>query len=345
LLSKVYKYNIFKRVTVSKTFLYNLISFSHVIRSSIYKYNLVNRLTFPRIYKYNILTKISVPRIYRYNLTVRATLPRIYRYAITNRVTLPRIYKYNLLIRLLSSRIYRYNLLKLIQIPRVYKYSLFKRISKTNIYIYLVGGLARLTQKYLYNLIGRLSKISKYRYAIAVVPSNIIWQITGQTTDFPDSLENLVRDFIKDNWSITDPLITSNPAITTLSTPQHQTQVDNFAYDNFRTYYIRVKEVASEVKNRQVRLNTYEFASPIELELYSRRLKKGEAFNELNNMMNELLRIFGTYEPGQDNGIFGIEGITLDRITSMEKERPPATNLWTRRLRIILHYYRISMIG
>jgi hypothetical protein len=232
-----------------------------------------------------------------------------------------------------------------LQRPRLYIYNLVKLVSIASIYRYGLGGRVPVIQKYLYNFIGRLSKISKYRYAIAVIPSNVIWQITGQTTDFPASLENLVSQFIKDNWSITDPLITSNPAITTASIPQHQAQVDNFAYDNFRSYYIRVKEVASEVKNRQVRLNTYEFASPIELELYSRRLKKGEAFAELNNMMNELLRIFGTYESGQDNGIFGIEGITLDRITSMEKERPPATNLWARRLRIILHYYRMSIVG
>ena len=103
-----------------------------------------------------------------------------------------------------------------------------------------------------------------------------------------------------------------------------------------------MKEVASEVRNRQIRLNTYEFATPIELELYSRRLKKGEAFPELNNMLNELLRMFGTYQSDQ---IFGVEGITLDRISSMEKERPPAENLWARRLRIILHYYRVSVVG
>ena len=82
-----------------------------------------------------------------------------------------------------------------------------------------------------------------------------------------------------------------------------------------------MKEVASEVKNRQVRLNTYEFSTPIELELFARRLKKGEAFQELNAIMNELLRMFGTY---QAEGIFGVQGITLERISSMEKERPPA---------------------
>jgi hypothetical protein len=59
-------------------------------------------------------------------------------------------------------------------------------------------------------------------------------------------------------------------------------------------------------------------------------------------MVNELLRIFGTY---QAEGIFGVQGITLDRISSMEKERPPSQTTWARRLRIILHYYKISVVG
>lgn len=342
LLSKIYKYNVAKRVTAPKIFKYNLTSFGRVAMSSIYRYNLVNRLQFSRLYKYNILNKISLSRIYRYGLTVRTTTSRIYRYALLKAVTLNRIYRYNLAVRILSNRIYRYNLLKRIQIQRLYIYHLYKRISAIQNYIYVIGGGARLVQKYVYNLTGRISLISKYRYSLVAVPSNVIWEITGKNTDFPDSLENLVTKFIKENWSITNPAIGANPAITTVLSHQHQTQVDNFAYDNFRTYYIRVKEVASEVKNRQIRMNTYEFETPIDLECFSRRLKKGEAYAELNNMINELLRMFGTFEPDQ---IFGIEGITLERITSMEKERPPALNLWARRLRIILHYYRVSTVG
>ena len=175
---------------------------------------------------------------------------------------------------------------------------------------------------------------------VVIIPS--VWRITGQNTDFPDSLENIITAYIKSNWSITDPAIGQTPLITTVSNYQHQTQVDNFAYDNFRTYYIRVKEVSSGVKNRQVRLNTYEFETPIELEVYSRRLTKGESYSELNAMMNELLRIFGTYQEGS---LFGIQGISLGAITSMERERPPAQTTWARRLRIILHYYRVSIVG
>jgi hypothetical protein len=342
-LSRIYKFNISTLVTLARVYKYNLTSLAHIVLSSVYKYNLANRLSSTRIYAYSILNKITSSRIYRYALTVRATTSAIYRYSIMNAVTLSRTYRYNLLVRLLAStRRYLYNLLALRQKPQAYIYNLAKTISTGRIYRYRLGSGVSVSQTYLYNSKARVSLSTKYIYGILVLPSGVLWQLTGKNTDFPDSLENLVRDYIIENWSITEPVIGESPMITTAISRQHQTQVDNFAYDNYRTYYIRVKEVASEVKNRQIRLNTYEFETPIQLECFSRRLKKGEAFNELNNVMNELLRIFGTY---QAEGIFGVQGITLDRISSMEKERPPAMTTWARRLRIILHYYKVSVVG
>ena len=340
--SRIFRYPVTSKVGLARNYIYNLTSFSHVVLSSVYKYNLARRIALGRIYSYPILSKLSLSRLYRYGLTVRATTSRVYKYVILNPVTLTRTYKYNLVIRLLSLRSYRYNLLGLRQKPQNYIYNLVQKISSLRTYRYRLGAAVSLSQTYLYNTKARVSLQSKYIYGIAVIPSGVLWQLTGKNTDFPDSLENLVCDYIKANWSVTDPVIGQTPIITSVISRQHQSQVDNFAYDSARTYYIRVKEVASEVKNRQVRLNTYEFETPIELECFSRRLKKGEAFNELNNLINELLRIFGTYQTGQ---IFGIEGITFDRITSMEKERPPATTTWARRLRIILHYYRVSVVG
>jgi hypothetical protein len=341
--SKIFRYSIATAVTLSRIYKYNLSALAHVILSSVYKYNILSRRSLSRIYGYAIVTKLSLSRLYRYNLTSAVpTLTRIYRYPILNAVTRTRIYKYNIYLPVVSSRTYRYNLLKLIQKPTSYIYGILKTLTQSRTYRYRIGEGVSLELTYRYNFQGRVSLSSRYVYTLAAIPSGVLWQITGKNTDFPDSLENLVRDYIKENWSITDPAIGANPAITTVLSRQHQTQVDNFAYDNFRSYYIRVKEVASEVKNRQVRLNTYEFSTPVELELFSRRLKKSESYPELNAMVNELLRIFGTY---QAEGIFGVQGITLDRISSMEKERPPAANLWARRLRIILHYYRVSVVG
>jgi hypothetical protein len=297
-----------------------------------------------RKYLYSLTTAVpTLSRIYRYPILSALSLSRVYKYSLLSKVLQSRIYKYNLLKTLQLTRKYLYNLVPLVQKQQSYLYSLLARTIAARIYRYRLGdaGLS-VSKTYLYNLKARVRMQSKYLYSIATLPSGVLWQLTGKDTDFPDSLENLVADFIKENWSITDPAIGANPAITTVLSRQHQTQVDNFAYDNFRSYYIRVKEVASEVKNRQVRLNTYEFSTPVELEAYSRRLKKGEAYPELNAMMNELLRIFGTY---QQNGIFGVQGITLERISSMEKERPPAKSTWARRLTIILHYYKVSVVG
>jgi hypothetical protein len=341
--ARIFRYSIANAVTLSRIYKYNLSALAHVILSSVYKYNIVRRLSAPRIYGYAIATKLSLSRLYRYNLTSAVpTLIRTYRYPILNAVTKSRIYKYNIYLPVVSTRTYRYPLLKLIQKPTSYIYSLLKLLTLSRTYRYRIGEGVSLERTYRYNFQGRVSLSSRYVYSLAAIPTGILWQLTGKNSDFPDSLENLVRDFIKANWSITDPAIGANPAITTVLSRQHQTQVDNFAYDNFRSYYIRVKEVASEVKNRQVRLNTYEFSTPVEVELFSRRLRKSESYPELNAMMNELLRIFGTY---QAEGIFGVQGITLDRISSMEKERPPAKTTWARRLRIILHYYKISVAG
>jgi hypothetical protein len=143
-----------------------------------------------------------------------------------------------------------------------------------------------------------------------------------------------VKAYVNSNWSISTPALGTDLA--------SEASIDNFAYDGFRTYYLKIKEVASTVMTRRIRLNTYEFETPIEFEIYSRRLSKGEAFTELNNIINELMRIFGTFE---HEAMFGIQGITFDRITAIEKERSAAQTVWARRLRIILHYYKISTIG
>ena len=278
------------------------------------------------------MISLSASSHYRYSLISRLSGLKIFRYSIANAVTLSQIYKYNLsaLAHVVLSSVYKYNIVKRLSLSRIYGYPIVTLLSLSRIYRYNLTVRATLSRIYKYNVLkATVSLSTRYVYNISVVPSVVTWQLTGKDTDFPDSLENLVRDFIKENWSITDPVLGQTPVITSVISRQHQSQVDNFAYDNFRSYYIRVKEVQSEVKNRLVRLNTYEFSTPVEIECYSRRLRKGESYPQLNAMMNELQRIFGTY---QEDGIFGIQGITLDRISSMEKERPPAKNIWARRL-------------
>jgi hypothetical protein len=176
--------------------------------------------------------------------------------------------------------------------------------------------------------------ISDFVNAVRVLAGGVRWLLTGQASDFPSKIEDLVKTYVNTNWSIAAPALGS--------TPSSQAQIDNFNYDHNRTYYIKIKEVASDVETRQIRLNTYKFETPIEFDCYSRRLTKGESFSELNAIINELIRIFGTYQKEQ---IFGIQGVTFERISQIERERSAGQILWSRRLRIVLHYYKVSTIG
>ena len=154
------------------------------------------------------------------------------------------------------------------------------------------------------------------------------WVVAGKVTDFTDKLDNLVKTYVAAQWTSTAPAIGTN-----LST---QAQQDNFDYDKFRTYYIQIKEGKSRVVNRQIRQRLYEFETPIEFVCTSRRLSRGESFNELNNMINELLRIFGKFV---DDDIFGIRGITFESITPLGTDSANKS-VWTRSLTIILHFYK-----
>jgi hypothetical protein len=157
------------------------------------------------------------------------------------------------------------------------------------------------------------------------------WILSGQYSDFPDKLDNLVKTYVASKWGATvDPQIGTNL--------EEEIQQDNFDYDSFRTYYIMVLEGQSRVVNRQLRQRLYEFETPIDLQCTVRSLSKGETFPHLNAMINELLRIFGEF---QQEEIFGIQGITLDSITPIGNDSP-AKSVWSRTLRITLHYWKVD---
>jgi hypothetical protein len=183
-------------------------------------------------------------------------------------------------------------------------------------------------------LINESFTIGEFVSAIRLLAGAPRWIISGQVSDFQDSIENLVKAYVNSNWTLATPALGTNTA--------SQAQIDKFAYDGFRTYYIKVREIASDVQTRRIRFNTYEFETPIEFDLFSRRLSKGEAYSELNAMINELLRIFGTY---QHESMFGVQGILFDRITPLERERSAAQTVWSRRLTIRLFYYKTSTVG
>jgi len=157
------------------------------------------------------------------------------------------------------------------------------------------------------------------------------WVVSGQNSDFPDKLDNLISAYISSKWSaIVDPQIGANL--------EEEISQNNFEYDSFRTYYIKITEGQSRVINRQTRQRLYEFETPILLECTVRSLSKGETFAHLNDMINELLRIFGEF---QQEEIFGIQGITLDSITPMDTD-PATRSVFKRTLQITLRYFKVD---
>ena len=156
------------------------------------------------------------------------------------------------------------------------------------------------------------------------------WLLTGQSSDFLDKLDNLTKSYITTKWTLVSPAIGSNRST--------QISIDNFPFDKMRTYYIRIIEGKSNVTNHAPRQRLYQFETPIEFECSAMRLKKGEAFNELNSMINELMRIIGEY---QKEDIFGVQGITFDSITPIGTDSSGKA-IWTRSLKVIFHYFKVD---
>src|SRR6185503_17613031 len=114
----------------------------------------------------------------------------------------------------------------------------------------------------------------------------------------------------------------------------------------FRSYYIRVKELPAAIVNKP-RQNLMEFNTPIEFECNVRKLSRGEAFKQLQTILNELIRMFLTYQSDQ---IFGIEAISFDAMTPLKNKETITMHqsnktLWTKKLRIILHYHKVKGSG
>jgi len=306
-------------------------------KSQRYLNSMIGRIQQVRTYLYSILKQISNPQSYQYGILQRSSTSQNYLYDLLARLSSPKIYRYGILSRLSTSKDYLYSILERMMSSQNYRYGILKRLSFSKGYLYSISNLISFTGTYLYNIIARVSLQSVFKYNML----GKTWILTDQPSDFTNKLEDMIKDFISSNWSITDPDIGLSPRITTSTVPQRQSQIDNFAWDSFRSYYMRIKELGSDVASNEIRQNVYQFDTPIEIQCYSRRLKKGEAFHELNKMINELLRMFGTYER---LNMFGIEGLSFDRISNMDRERVLARTIWSRKLTIILHYYKANIV-
>lgn len=169
------------------------------------------------------------------------------------------------------------------------------------------------------------------------------WQVGGLTGDFEPRLDSQIIDYIKAQWLLTDPLIGGAGPIA----QQQNINIGNFEYDNFRTYYIRVIERPARVVNR-VRPNLYYFDAPIDFEIYSRRLSKGEAYDELTQICNELVWIWFLYQGEQIPGVLDCD---IESLAPAQPKAPKirlrdsaAKTIWQRNLRISLYYYKVNLL-
>jgi hypothetical protein len=132
------------------------------------------------------------------------------------------------------------------------------------------------------------------------------WVVSSRVPaeDFPSPVEDLVRAYLRQEWSI------STPAMGVIPTPpappldlHNKVRLGDFDYDGFSTYYIKVKEQTTTIDNEMIMDGLYGFQTPILFEMSARRLSKGQQFQQLNNMRLEVIRIVGTYNQDDISGI------------------------------------------
>jgi len=283
---------------------------------------------------------------YIYNIFQRvASKTNTYIYKIINfvRLSLARKYRYNILNDVLKQSTYRYKIRSKLSKLQTYRYAIFSRTSLSRRYRYGIINKISTFRKYLYNILSRLTLERKYRYSI-LIEEPTSWSVAGKLTDFPDRVDSLVMDFITAKWTDTT-LPMSGTVITTKPNENQQQNVNigSYDYDKFRTYYIRVKQQPAEIVNR-VRENMMEFNQIIELKISVRKLSRGEAFLQLQKIINELIKIWMTF---QSQDIWGIQAISFDSLTPLQNKETTSMHqsnktVWEKTLKIIIHYHKVK---
>lgn len=132
------------------------------------------------------------------------------------------------------------------------------------------------------------------------------WVVSGRVPsgDFSSPVEDLVRNYIRQEWSITDPemgVLPTPPAAP--ADLMDKVRLADFDWDGFSTYFIKVKEDVTTIDSEFIMDGLFGFQTPIICELTARRLTKGQQFQQLNNMRLEIIRIIGQYEADDISGI------------------------------------------
>jgi hypothetical protein len=172
------------------------------------------------------------------------------------------------------------------------------------------------------------------------------WYVVNRTPpgDFTEPIEDMLRQYIYDEWGTT---IAVNPQKSTNPPFDYSTNIKfgDQEYQNFSTYYIRVREGDTEVNNDEI-INggCFQFRTAVNIDLTARRLKYGERFSELNNMRLETIRILANYRPDDISGIYLIEldepGDRDIESRNFEAQGNLPRTIWYLRITAYLHYIK-----
>lgn len=172
------------------------------------------------------------------------------------------------------------------------------------------------------------------------------WYVTSRSPfgDFTQPVEDMVRNYLKNNWGATGPISpvkSNNPPV------DYSTKIKfgdlEYGYDS--TYYIRVKEEDTVFDNDMI-INSgcFLMRTAINIDLTARRLRYGEHFAEMNNMRLEVIRILGNYRPDNISGIQMIEMETPGErdieTRNFERAGQLPKTIWYLRIKAIAHYIK-----
>lgn len=169
----------------------------------------------------------------------------------------------------------------------------------------------------------------------------MVWFVSDLGTEFGSDVDKLVIDYVRSKWTETSPALA--PLTPTDVDKRNKVIFGENDPPSDVTYYIQVTEGNAEISSHEIRKGLYTYIQDINFDAYARRLQPRENFPHLNNMVNHLMKIFGTFVSVPVSDIPGIEAVKLKRLSPFHTPRlTHVTNLYHRTLTIELTYYRQS---
>jgi hypothetical protein len=172
------------------------------------------------------------------------------------------------------------------------------------------------------------------------------WVVSSRVPagDFSSPVEDLVRNYLRAEWSISDPAMGVLPIPPAPPTDLHdKIRLGDFDFDGFSTYYIKVKEGVTTIDNEQIMSGLYGFQTPIIFTLSARRLSKGQQFQQLNNMRLEVIRIIGQYNPDDISGIPGFQIVDPGDVPSPTTIRGQQSIWWCEITANVIYHKHVNI--